>query len=144
MRFWDSSAVVPLVIEQPASAATDTWLAEDPDLAVWTLTAIEVSSALRRLVREKRLREPEAQAAETRVDQLLKISHVVVDLEAVKAQARRLLRLHALRAADALQLGAAMEWANGRPTGRVLYTLDKSLARAAEREGFDVAPAPVD
>ena len=106
---------------------------------MWTLTAIEVASALRRLVRERRLREQAAQAAETRVDQLLKISHVVFDLEAVKAQARRLLRLHVLRAADALQLGAAIEWANGRPTGRVLNTLDKSLARAAEREGFAVA-----
>lgn len=54
-------------------------------------------------------------------------------------QARRLLRLHALRAADALQLGAAIEWANGRPNGRVFHTLDKPLARAAEREGFSTA-----
>jgi hypothetical protein len=53
-----------------------------------------------------------------------------------KGLARRLLRVHALRAADALQLGAALAWAEGRPAGRVLHTLDAHLAIAAEREGF--------
>lgn len=138
MRFWDSSAVVPLLIHQEASASVDAWLAEDSEMAVWTLTGVEISSALRRLVREGLLGEPAARVAEARADQLLKVSHTVVDLEAVKHQARRLLRLHTLRAADSLQLGAAIEWANGRPNTRIFYTLDKPLARAAEREGFGI------
>lgn len=142
MKFWDSSAVVPLLVQQASSTTTDAWLTEDAELAVWTLTAVEVSSALRRLVREGQLPESDARAAEARTDQLLKISHVVVDVESVKLQARRLLKLHTLRAADALQLGAALEWTNGRPTGRVFYTFDKGLARAAEREGFRVVPDP--
>jgi hypothetical protein len=45
-----------------------------------------------------------------------------------------------LRAADAMQLGAALEWAEGRPTGRLLMTLDAQLGRAAAREGFRVIP----
>ena len=139
MRFWDSSAVVPLLVHQGTSASVDAWLAEDGQMAVWTLTAVEISSALRRLVREGLLGEPVARTAEARADQLLKVSHTMVDLEAVKQQARRLLRLHSLRAADALQLGAALEWADGRPNGRVFCTLDKELARAAEREGFSIA-----
>lgn len=141
MRFWDSSAIVPLVIHQATSSTTDAWLAEDGEIAAWTLTSVEVSSALRRLVREELLSEADARAAETRVDELLRVSHLVIDLEAVKIQAQRLLRIHALRAADALQLGAALEWANGRPAGRVFHALDRPLARAAEREGFLVAGA---
>jgi hypothetical protein len=56
----------------------------------------------------------------------------------VKGLARRLLRVHALRAADALQLGAALVWAGGRPQGKVLLTLDERLALIAKREGFEV------
>ena len=51
---------------------------------------------------------------------------------------RRLLRLHPLRAFDALQLGAALHWAEGQPQERTLHTLDGRLAFAAEREGFVV------
>lgn len=143
MRFWDSSAVVPLIIAQASSPQADRWYSDDPELSMWTLTAVELASALRRLVREGSLRERDANTAEERADQLIAASHVIVNVETVKAQARRLLRLHSLRAADAMQLGAAIEWAEGRPTGRVLVTLDAQLALAAAREGFQVIPDPV-
>jgi hypothetical protein len=68
--------------------------------------------------------------------------HAIIDVEAIKSHARRLLRLHPLRAADAMQLGAAWEWAAGRPTSRVFHTLDVRLALAAQREGFRVIPEP--
>ena len=64
------------------------------------------------------------------------------DVERVKASARRLLRLHPLRAADALQLGAALAWADGAPEGLIVHTFDRRLAAAAEREGFRVIPSP--
>jgi len=63
-------------------------------------------------------------------------------VERVKASARRLLRLHPLRAADALQLGAALAWADGAPEGLIVHTFDRRLAAAAEREGFRVIPSP--
>jgi predicted nucleic acid-binding protein len=141
VRFWDSSAVVPLIVAQGASRQVDGWLSADPELALWTLTAVEVTSALRRLVREGLLAERDANTAEARADELVESSHLVVNVETVKSQARRLLRLHALRAADAMQLGAALEWAGGRPTGRFFVTLDAQLGRAAAREGFRVIPA---
>lgn len=143
VRFWDSSAVVPLIVTQAASPQADAWLSEDPELALWTLTSVELASAVRRLAREGLLGEREARAAEARADEITKTSHVVVNVETVKSQARRLLRLHSLRAADAMQLGAALEWAGGRPMGRFLHTLDAQLARAADREGFHVVPEPV-
>lgn len=142
MRFWDSSAVVPLLVGQPASPQADEWLGEDGGIVLWTLTLVELTSAIQRLVRERLIRERDGRDAETRADELVRASHLVTDVEAVKSQARRLLRLHRLRAADALQLGAALEWAGTKPAGRFLHTLDGRLALAARREGFHVVPEP--
>lgn len=142
MRFWDSSAVVPLLVMQPGSKETDAWLGEDPVVVLWTLTPVEVTSAVRRLHREGALAERAARDAEARIDVLARAAHVVSDVEAVKASARRLLRTHALRAADSMQLAAALAWCSGSPAGCVVHTFDDRLGRAAEREGFDVVPRP--
>lgn len=142
MRFWDSSGVVPLVVGQSTSAQVERWLAEDGQVAVWTLTPIEVLSALRRLVRDGLVDEAHARAAEDNAVSLLRAAHAVSDVERVKSLAQRLLRVHALRAADALQLGAALAWAEGQPAGRVLHTFDRRLALAAQREGFVAVPPP--
>lgn len=138
MTFWDSSAVVPLLVAQGASAKTVAWFTADTALALWTLTAVEVTSALRRFTREGGLDERTVQQADARLEQLVGTCHVVMDVEAVKALATRLLRVHPLRAFDALQLGAALYWAEHRPEGRTLHTLDQRLAIAARREGFVV------
>lgn len=138
MRFWDSSAVVPLLIRQRASGRVDRWFANDSSLAVWTLTPVEVTSALWRLLREGALAEEQARAVERRAGELAAASHVVMDVESAKVLATRLLRVHNLKAADALQLGAALVWAAGRPQGKTLHTLDDRLGVAARREGFDV------
>ena len=140
MRFWDSSAVIPLLIRQPGSSRVDAWFGADAELAFWTLTPVEITSALWRLVRERILPEPAALHADARCTELVASAHIIVDVDAVKALARRLLRVHALRAADALQLGAALVWAAGRPHERTLHTLDERLASAARREGFSVSP----
>ena len=64
--------------------------------------------------------------------------------EALRHGAMRLLRVHPLRAGDALQLAAALVWA-GTGTGLGFVTLDPRLADAARAEGFDVVmPAPPD
>ena len=136
MRFWDSSAVVPLLVEQDASARVAAWVTADSAMVVWTLASMETVSALRRLVREGALDDEAARLAESRLGEILRVSHVVTDVEPVKSLATRLLRLHPLRAFDALQLGAALHWAEGHPQGRTLHTLDSRLGLAAQREGF--------
>lgn len=136
MRFWDSSAVVPLLVEQAASTRVAGWAAEDHGVVIWTLTPVEVLSAFRRLLRDGALDEEAARAAEGRMDELARVCHLVADVEAVKRLAARLLRLHTLRTFDALQLAAALHWAEGHPEGRTLHTLDARLAAAARREGF--------
>jgi predicted nucleic acid-binding protein len=140
VRFWDTSAVVPLLVEHRTSPRVEAWVREDEAIALWTLTPVEVASALRRLVRESSLDERDAQMAERRMDEFVQASQVIIDVEPVKALATRLLRLHALRAFDALQLAAALHWAEGHPQGRILHTLDGRLALAAQREGFAVPP----
>lgn len=136
MRFWDSSAVVPLLVEQQASSRATGWLTGDDTVVLWTFTPVEVVSALRRLVREEALDEDSARVAEVRMDELVSACHVIVDVDPVKSLATRLLRLHPLRAFDALQLGAALLWAEGHARGRTFHTLDSRLALAAQREGF--------
>ena len=58
----------------------------------------------------------------------------------VRDAAARALTLHALSAADALQLAAALLWANGRPARHDFVCLDQRLREAAQREGFRVLP----
>ena len=56
----------------------------------------------------------------------------------LRQTAERLLRVHPLRAADALQLAAAIVAADGDPETMAFMTLDERLALAARREGFPV------
>jgi len=128
---------VPLIVKQPSSPAVQQWMAQDPEIVIWTLTPVEIVSALRRLVRSGQLGEREAGRAESLLVELAKRCHLIVDVESVKAIACRVLRVHSLRAADALQLGAALAWAGSNTQGSVLYTFDQQLAVAAGREGFE-------
>ena len=84
MRFWDSSAVVPLLIEQEPSSRAAAWVARDDAMVVWTLTPVEVVSALRRLVRDHTLDEAVARAAEVRMEEIVQTCHVIINVEPVK------------------------------------------------------------
>jgi uncharacterized protein len=52
------------------------------------------------------------------------------------------LRVHPLRAADALQLAAAFVAAERRPSSLEVITLDEWLANAARKEGFALVEVP--
>jgi predicted nucleic acid-binding protein len=138
VNFWDSSAVVPLLCQQRASAALLALHAAEPGLAVWAWTAVECLSALRRLEREGRLGEEAFRRARARLDDLRGAWVEVGDLPAVRLRAERCLMVHPLRAADAGQLAAALLLSEqlARPTSFV--TLDRQLAEAARREGLEV------
>lgn len=138
MRFWDSSAIIPLTVTE---ASTDGILAiaeEDPVMCVWWATEIECVSALARLEREGALTDSGATGALERLDLLSEGWNEVQPVVAVRSAARRLLRVHTLRAADALQLAAAVVAAEGQPASLEIVTLDERLAAAARREGFAV------
>ncbi len=55
MRFWDTSALVPLLLDQEATAEVGELLSQDPEVAAWWGTPVECMSAAARLRREERL-----------------------------------------------------------------------------------------
>lgn len=136
MRFWDASAVGPLVVDGTGSTACRRLLRSDPRMTVWALTATEVLSALCRLRRVAALDDAGLARAEERLSRLGLRWDEVEDLAAVREEAARILRTHALRTADALQLAAAVVAVDHRPRGRAFVCLDQALAAAAAREGF--------
>jgi predicted nucleic acid-binding protein len=138
VRFWDSSALVPLVLEEPASVACRRALRADPVTAVWALTRTEVVSAIRRLERAGDLDAAGVATALGRIEARAARWTEVDALEPVRQRAERLLAVHPLRAADALQLGAALALFDDRPRGQFFLTRDTDLAGAAGREGFSV------
>jgi uncharacterized protein len=138
MKFWDSSAIVPLLLAEAATATVQAIAARDPELLVWWATEVECASALARLEREKVINATEAGQAFERMALLAGSWHEVEPGDGVREAAVRFLRVHQLRAADALQMAAAFVASERRPSTLELVTLDERLAAAARKEGFVV------
>jgi len=138
MRFWDSSAILPLLVSEAHSERMVELLREDPAAAVWWSTPVECTSALARLEREGRMNDAAWGTASVRLLAASRGWTEVPPVERVRSQATRLLRVHPLRAADALQLAAAVVLADFEPRTLPFVTLDAQLGAAASREGFEV------
>ena len=138
MRFWDTSAVVPLLTDEPSSPAVLRQFERDPQLVAWWGTEIECVSAVTRRERDGALDAQSMVGALDRLDALSLVWTEVEPGQRVRQVAVRLLRVHPLRAADALQLAAAIVAAEDQPASLQFVTLDDRLAQAAEREGFTV------
>lgn len=136
MTFWDASAIVPLLLAEPERDAMLRRLESDPAMVVWWGTPVECVSAIARREREQHLTLVAATAAIDRLKALADAWHEVLAGPAVRATAQRLLRVHPLRAADALQLAAALVAADGEPPSLPFVCLDERLSEAALREGF--------
>jgi hypothetical protein len=140
MRYWDASAIVPLLVHEPRSAEVQAALAEDAGVVTWWGTRIECVSAIARLERAAALTPRQAAEAIELVRVLAGGWHEILPVEPVRETACRLLRVHALRAADAMQLAAATVMAAGRPAEVWFLAFDDRLRLAAGREGFRVGP----
>jgi len=141
VRFWDSSAIVPLVCREAQSARCRSWLRADPVIIVWSLAATEVVSALARKRREGKLVAGAHVHAKRRLAKLEEGWSEVTHHESVRSRARRLLETHPVSAADALHLAAALLLTEEQPARAAFVTFDDRLADAAEREGFAVLTA---
>lgn len=143
MKFWDSSAVIPLLVPEPMSGSVQKLYADDPVMAAWWATEIECTSAIARRQRLGQLPENVAAEAFVRLKALREGWHEVEPGEELRESAKRLLRVHDLRTADALQLAAAVYVAEARPSTLEFVSLDDRLLAAARREGFPTTkPAP--
>jgi predicted nucleic acid-binding protein len=141
MRFWDASAIVPLLLAERFSDEARDLLRENPAMVVWWGSRVECASAVRRLERRGQLAPAPARQALALLARLAEAWSEVLPSAALRAQAERSLAVHPLSAADALQLGSALTWRRepGRPAE--LVCLDERLRDAASREGFALVPA---
>lgn len=140
VRFWDTSAVVPLAFEEPATPAVRSVLEQDPAMIVWWGTRIEFASALARRLRDSGAAAASGKPARDILEALAREWSEVLPSATLRRRAERLLAVHAIRSADALQLAAALTWTKDQPQGRAFVCLDERLRDAAAREGFDLLP----
>lgn len=138
MKFWDASAIVPLLVAEAATRSLQALARRDSDMLVWWGSQVECVSALARLERAASLDAKGAGLAFDRLKLLADGWHEIEPSEIVRENAVRFLRVHPLRAADALQLAAAFLAAERRPSTLEMVTLDERLADAARKEGFEL------
>ncbi len=140
MKFWDTSAIVPLCVTEPATPQVRRLVDADPSLVVWWTTRTECVSAFTRRRRDSHL---SAQAERRARDVLAAIAaewSEVLPSESLRLRSERLLAVHPLRAADAFQLAAALLWSRGDTATHAIVSFDERLREAASREGFQVLP----
>jgi predicted nucleic acid-binding protein len=141
VRFWDASAIIPLLAEEPARERLLNLLDEDSQILAWWGTLVEIASAVARREREGIIHAEEVGAVLGVARRLAESWHEIVPSDSVRRTAERLLRAHPLRAADSLQLAAAVIAADHDSTSLEFVCLDARLASAARREGFSVLGA---
>jgi len=139
LHYFDTSFLAPLILQEATSSKVERFIAGLPagELAVSHLTRIEFSSLLAREVRMGGLDGEAARSADAQFETMVRESFTVLlpnadDFDLAKAY----LANHAsgLRAADALHLAVAK---NHR--GETIYTLDKTLLKAAKLLGLPVS-----
>ena len=135
MRYWDSSALVPLCVDEASTSRIVELYRSDPVVITWW------GSELDRLERERAMTDAAVSTALDRLKSLRTAWHEVQPSQQLRDTALRLVRVHPLRAADALQLSSAVIASDRDPSALALVTMDARLASAARREGFAVLGA---
>jgi predicted nucleic acid-binding protein len=131
--YLDASALLPMLIAEPGSAAIDVFMETANDgLVVSEFAAAEVASALSRLVRTDRLAANDASARLADFDAWRAIAAEDVELNAADV---RLAHLYVRRFELMLRAPDALHAAVCRRAGLELITLDRRLAMAAEALG---------
>ena len=135
--FWDASALVPLCLREARTAACRKALRESLPV-VWWGTAVEISSAIARSRQSGSILDREAREARAILSRLRSAWMEILPDDAVRDAACELLERYSLRAADSLQLAAALVWCRSRPAGRRFLCADRRLGEAAQSAGFTV------
>ena len=136
MKFWDASALIPLCLDQLQTASLRKLAEEDEAIVAWWTTPVECYSAFARLRREDLLNSTEEEQARTVLTALAAEWTQIEPSRVVGEQAGRALLLHQLRAADALQLAAALVWSRGQTTGHHFVCLDIASEKQLDARDF--------
>jgi len=140
VRFWDSSAIVPVLLVEPSSVRIRELAEDGTELAVWWATLIECVSAIARRDRRGELDADQVTLALATLAGLAAGWTEIPPLERIRDAAERIVSVHDIRTADAFQLAAARIASDERPGALPFVTLDERLALAARREGFPILP----
>ncbi|MCL5098164.1 MAG: type II toxin-antitoxin system VapC family toxin [Candidatus Omnitrophica bacterium] len=127
-----------LLVAETCSRRALEILNQDSAIITWWGSPLECVSALSRRERESTLG---AELVEEALGRLLALQQGWMEVDPtdkVRNWAKRLLRLHPLRAADALQLVAAVVATDQEPGRLEFACADARLAAIARREGFPV------
>ena len=133
--FWDSSAIVPLCLVEETSSSAQR-LTGQYRMIVWWATPVEVQSALTRVLRMGAISSADRTEAQTTLELVREVWTEVQPSRSIRETAESLLSRFPLRAADALQLAAALAWCQHRPAGRAFLSGDLQLLAAASQLGF--------
>jgi len=136
LRYWDASALVPLIVAESDSERVRGWLADDDHVVTWVWTRTEVTSAIERRTREELLSRRQRRELLDRLGTLADGWDEVTDVLAVRSRAEALLARHSLRAADAGQLGAALLVQEQLAGPLTFVCRDQRLLTAADVEGL--------
>lgn len=138
MNFWDASGIVALAVNEPRQAFARSILENDGGVAVWWGTSIEYASAVARRIRD-------GSVIADRLDELVQFIDIlsmnwfeVQPNSKIKEAAQTLVHRYPLRAADSLQLAAALSLAERYTRNIGFVCFDVRLNRAAAQEGFVV------
>jgi hypothetical protein len=101
VRFWDTSAIVPLCVSEPVTPDVRRIASGDTALVVWWATRTECVSAFARRRREGQLAASAERQARRVLLALAAEWSEVLPGDPVRERAERLLGVHPLRAADA-------------------------------------------
>ena len=138
MRYWDASALVPLIVGEPTSEKMRGLLAEDDRIATWVWSYTEIAGAVERRAREGAISWDQRLSVLQRLLVLADSWDEVTDVLAVRSRANSLVARHPLRAADAGQLGAALLLKEQVVSPLTFVCLDRNLSLAANDEGLHV------
>ena len=140
MRFWDSSAILPLLIQEAFTDPVQNVLRADSGVVYWWGTPVECYSALWRRQRDGSISHTTLLTSAQWLQRLLASAVEIQPKQALRAAAQHLVASHALKAADALQLAAALSWVELSGERLTVVTLDQRLRDAAQREGLATLP----
>jgi predicted nucleic acid-binding protein len=135
--FWDASALVPLCVHEITSRQAQSHLRQFLPV-VWWVSRVEVHSAVARLHRLGKLKNAEKKGALSRLDVLSRGWREILPSDSLGDLATRLLDTYELRAADSLQLAAALVWCREKPARRTFVSADQRLSKTAADAGFSV------
>ena len=138
MAFWDSSALVPLCVNERRSQEAGRLWNLFSEKWIWRETPVEIESSLARLRRETILDEARFSKARVRL-QVIERDLISVSYEPRLTEiARSFPALLGLRSLDSLQLASALIWCNEFPRNKDFVSGDARLLQAAESLGFAI------